>query len=687
MIPYAPLVAMLASLALAAATLARGPLRLPKVSFAVGMGAFALEAALTYGLLHYSQSLESNMPWLIALRTVALLVPIPWTLFAFVSARHQDATIPWAWRACFAAGGLGLAATAAAGLVWPFYALPQVDGPFKYALLTPVGQIGVIVEVLATIAVLYGLEPSVRKSYGTTRWRLKYLALGLGGIFVVRFYFLSQLLLFQTLVREGLEIASVTLLGGLAFSVVGLVRTDALRGDLSVSRHFVYRSIVVGICGVYLMLAGLAGWVLNTLGIPDKAFWGSLVLFVSALGLASLLLSESLRWRVRRYVSTHFYASKHDYREQWRSFTDTLATRVTVDGIGGQLLRSVMETLGTTRGALYLADRSDRTLQLAVAQGTGRLPQSLAFTMADFSTRPAGPEAALLTAIGNGRVEPFVAAGFVVAVPLPAHGELVGVLLVGAERTDAPYSQEDLDLLSTLGEQGASAIATARLSEQLAESRAFDAFNRLSSFIIHDLKNSISALSLLTQNAKRHFDDPEFRQDALRTLDRTVARMQSLLGRLSRGQAGDGLVLEDVSLNDLTEDLVTAALAGTRVRPTLELEAALPARADVDAIQRVLQNLITNAVEAMDGEGEITVRTVKRDGLVGCSVTDTGCGMSEEFIRKSLFVPFSTTKKGGWGIGLYQAREIVAAHGGRLEVASQEGRGTTVTLLLPEAAP
>jgi signal transduction histidine kinase len=121
-----------------------------------------------------------------------------------------------------------------------------------------------------------------------------------------------------------------------------------------------------------------------------------------------------------------------------------------------------------------------------------------------------------------------------------------------------------------------------------------------------------------------------------------------------------------------------------RLRLVLNLDAAPCVRGDTDAIQRVLQNLITNAVEAMEGEGTITLSTSRQDGMVACAVADTGCGMSEAFIRNSLFVPFQTTKKGGWGIGLYQAREIVTSHGGRIEIASLEGRGTTVTLLLPE---
>lgn len=682
---YVTLIAVAGSLVLGAAAVARPPRRLTHLTFAAGMLAFALEAAASYGLLFHSESVAAHTAWLLAFSAMGLVLPIPWAVFSFASARRVHAAIPRPWQVSFVAGAAALAATAAAGLHWPFLVSAWPRGPLPYALLTPAGQAGIAIEILATIAVLYGLEPSVRNSYGSARWQLKYLALGLGGIFVVRFYLLSQLLLFRVLTPDNLTIGSVTLTLGLGFVAAGLVRTGALRADVSVSRHFVYRSIVVGICGAYLLLAGAAGWLLNTLGIPDKAFWGTLVLFVSVMGLAALLLSESLRWRLRRYISTHFYTDKYDYRQQWRSFTQSLTARVTVDGIGASLLRSVMGTIGTTRAALYLAEAGEGPLGLAAAVGADRLPKTLAFRLEDFSTRPGLPEARFIATLGRERSEALLPIGFVVAIPLPSQGRLLGLILVGPERTETSYGLEDIDLLTTLGEQAASAIATARLSEQLARTRAFDAFNRLSSFIIHDLKNSISALSLLTQNARAHLEDPEFQREALRTLERTVGRMQTLLGRLSSRQAGEALVMEEMQLDAIVEETVESALAGSRVRPKLELEPVPPVSADADAIQRVIQNLITNAMEAMGGEGEITLRTFEREGLVGCAVTDAGCGMSEEFIRKSLFVPFQSTKKGGWGIGLYQAREILTAHGGRLEVVSQEGRGTTVTLLLPEA--
>jgi signal transduction histidine kinase len=615
-----------------------------------------------------------------------LLLPIPWCVFAFVSARRAGAAVPAGWRVAFAAGSAALALAAAGAFAWPMDVVPVVDGPFVQAPLTRGGQLATIVEILATIAVLYGLEPSIRNSYGSTRWRVKYLALGLVGIFVVRFYLLSQTLLIPVLTAEALRTSVVTLAVGFAFVGLGLLRTGGLGSDLAVSRHFVYRSIAVAVAGAYLVLAGLAGWLLNALGLPDKAVWGTLVLFLSIMGLAAFGLSESVRWRVKRYISTHFYADKYDYRQQWRSFTIGLGSRVTLEAVIAQLLRSVVDTMGTTRAALYLLEVSGGALRESHAVGCGRLPQTIDLRWEDFAGRD-GLTAMPAGAVREGRGEPVLAAGLTVAVPLPSQGKLLGVLLVGSERTEAAYAQEDLDLLTTLGEQAASAVATARLSEQLAQARAFEAFSRLTSFVVHDLKNSTAALSLLAQNARVHLDNPEFQKDAVRTLGRTVERMQQLLGRLSSRQLADDLTLEPVDLGELARETSESTLRGGRVELHLEIAETPLVAADPDAIQRVIQNLIRNAVEAMDGEGRITIRCAARDRMVACAVTDTGCGMSDEFIRKSLFVPFQTTKKGGWGIGLYQARETVVSHGGQLEVTSQEGQGTTITLLLPVEHP
>jgi hypothetical protein len=257
------------------------------------------------------------------------------------------------------------------------------------------------------------------------------------------------------------------------------------------------------------------------------------------------------------------------------------------------------------------------------------------------------------------------------------------MMLLGNERTGAPYTGEDLEFLATVAQQAAGALVTAQLSETLTRAREFEAFHRLTSFVIHDLKNSISALSLLSDNALRHFHDPEFQRDAVKTVARTTDRMKALLARLSSTDAG-GVRQDPVDLVALVTEATEPLLRSDRIQVVHELHPVPALTGDAEALLRVIQNLVNNAAQSIDGRGVVTVRTYETDGRATLEVADTGCGMSEEFIRKSLFSPFRTTKKGGWGIGLYQTKGLVEAHGGTIAVTSEEGVGTRFRVTLPQ---
>jgi putative PEP-CTERM system histidine kinase len=268
-------------------------------------------------------------------------------------------------------------------------------------------------------------------------------------------------------------------------------------------------------------------------------------------------------------------------------------------------------------------------------------------------------------------------------VPLPWRHELIGFMALGTERTGRPYGLEDFEFLATVAEQAAGTIVTAQLAETLTQSREFEAFHRVTSFVIHDLKNSISSLSLLSQNALKNFDDAEFQRDAIKTVSRNVERMTALLERLKTAPEAGGLRPERADLALVAAeglDMVGARARGSLVK---ELGPARPVTVDREALARVTQNLVSNAFDALDGDGIVTVKTYTDGASAVLSVSDTGCGIPEDFLRNALFTPFRSTKKGGWGIGLYQCKAIVEAHRGTIEVTSKEGAGTTFLVRLP----
>ncbi|PYM33053.1 MAG: PEP-CTERM system histidine kinase PrsK [Candidatus Rokuibacteriota bacterium] len=666
------------SIVLAIAALVRGRGRL-ELAFVAGQVALAAESLIAFSLL------QTEMPgdrlfWLELQQVAALIVPLPWVLF--VAALVTQRPTRWLWRLVSIAVAVAATAAAFTQVLSPAFQVADVEASFYAARLGTPALAGIIMQLLATVGVLVGLEAYLRASTRESLWRSKYLVLGLATIFLSRFYFLSQALLFQVLFAAHLTASAAILLAGNIAIAASIVRARLRDGELAISRRLLYRSVVIGVLGVYLFGLGALGWLLTWLDVPEKVFWGSLIVFVSALGLVAVLMSEDIRWRARRFITLHFYRGKYDYREQWMAFTKQMGSLLSVEELSRQLLATVTTAVGAAKGALYVTDPRDNKLRLAGAIELtpeaildGAIVQDLARQRRPVLLDPyrdALPQPALHP-IPRGTV----------AVPLPWQCALAGIMLIGPERTRRAYTIEDLEFLTTVGEQAAGAIMTARLSEAAARSREFEAFHRLTSFVIHDLKNSISALSMLSQNALEHFDDPEFQRDAIKTLSSTVDRMKALLARLTSAPESSDLRFQSVDLAGLALE-VTRHIAGNRVTLVKDLAAVRPVQGDPDAILRVMQNLVTNATEALEpGGGMLTVRTSEENGWAVLSVGDTGPGMSDHFIRTSLFAPFRSTKRGGWGIGLYQAKYLVEAHGGRVEVSSKEGDGTTFVVKLP----
>ena len=682
-------VTTLTSIALAIGALAAKNRGLRQWSFGLGMLGFAAESACAFALLTMADTAETRVFWLRAVMVGGGALVVPWSFFAvtlITMPRSGFRRFPAAITG--AAVGAGLVVLGVMGAMHAFE-VAHVDGTFYAARITASARFAVLAEVLATVGILVALEFALRSARHDARWAMKHLLLGLGGIFLVRFYLLSQILLFNVVMAPYVRTAAAAVIIGNVAIAASLIRSR-LRVDLTVSRQFVYRSVVLTVLGMYLFVVGALGWILNTLQIGEELFFGSILVFVSALGLAAFLFSENVRWRVKRFVAEHVYRTKYDYRDQWMRFTTRLGSVVTPDQLGPAVLGAVIDAVGATRGVLYLADDSGRRLHVAARIGVDRglrraVPVEAVQPYVGDTAMPmvlSGQTGVLDALFDNGEAGLFVEG---IVIPLAWGGRVIGVLMVGPERAGAPYSAEDVEFVATIARQSSGAIVTARMSESLAQTRELEAFHRLTSFVVHDLKNSIAALTMLTDNALKHFDDPEFQRDAVRTLARTVERMNRLLGRLSGGQKEFVVRKEPVDLASLVLDAALPLVQGDRILLVKKLSPLPAIQADPEGLFKVVQNLVNNAVQSIAGSGTITLRTADAQGRVVIEVADTGCGMSEEFVEKSLFSPFQTTKKSGWGIGLYQAKGIIEAHGGTIDVSTAEGSGTTFRVTLPAA--
>jgi len=540
------------------------------------------------------------------------------------------------------------------------------------------------------------LERTFRAAVGTMRWRIKFVILGLGVLFTVRAYTSSQALLYRggdlslPAVNAGaLLLASLLILRGLL---------RAGHSDVSIypSHSLLHHSFTVLLAGVYLLVVGVFAKVVTHFGgdaaFPIKAF---LVLLFLVL-LAVLLLSDRVRLFTRRFVSRHFSRPVYDYRSVWRTFTESTARRVEQNELCSSVVKLVSDIFQALSVSIWLVDERKDQLSFAAStslsqQKAGQLALDAADAAEVISALSAHPDPVDLdsskahwaAALRRSHPDEFRKGGSRVCVPLIAGGEMLGVLVLGDRVGAVPFSVQDFDLLKSIGEQSAANLLNIQLSQRLSQAKQLEAFQAMSAFFIHDLKNTASTLSLMLQNLPVHYQDPQFREDALRGISKTVTRINETISRLNELRHELALQPVECDLNDLITETLKGQEQAADISLLKELAPLPKVRLDPAQIQKVITNLVLNARDAVSSSGQIRVATSQENGWVILVVADNGCGMTPEFIQRSLFRPFHTTKQKGIGIGMFHCKMIVEAHRGRIEVQSEPGKGTRFRVLLP----
>jgi putative PEP-CTERM system histidine kinase len=267
-------------------------------------------------------------------------------------------------------------------------------------------------------------------------------------------------------------------------------------------------------------------------------------------------------------------------------------------------------------------------------------------------------------------------------IPLVTGNELIGFVVLGAPRAKIDVNWEVRDLLKTASRQAAGYLAQIRASEALLEARKFEAFNRMSAFVVHDLKNLVAQLSLMLRNAERHRDNPEFQRDMLMTVEHVVGRMNGLMLQL-RTSATPVEKPRSVELEPLVRRVCTVK---TDLRSPIRLDLrAVAALGHDERLEHVIGHLVQNALDATADGGNVSVSLSMNGKFASIAVIDTGIGMPAEFVRERLFKPFETTKSTGMGIGVYESTQYIRSLGGDIRVESAPGTGTSVHVLLPRA--
>lgn len=664
--------------------------------FAVGMLLLAAEAALDF-LSFHDYSVADFVFWQ-RLKWIAVsLLPVVWVTFSLTYSRGNYPDYLKKWRLALTALGLLPPVLLLAGDLLPVSGVPAADvGVWTSEL----GQVPILLLVIllgACVVVLMNLEQTFRASVGTQRWRLKFVVIGLGALFCARVYSASQTLLYRS-IMENME-----LLNGAALIVAclmigaSMLRTGEFSIDLYPSQTALHRSVIVIAVGVYLVVVGLLAKIAAWIGLADQFQFNALLVFFALVLLALLLMSDKLRQRLDAWLSRHFQRPSYDYRKAWQGFNAAVSGQLTEPEAGSHVARWISQTLNTLSVSIWLLDDDRTTLRLAgttldreqlpsFAEGSGHNPAGggpgpaiAALSEAiDLDANPPGS----LSALASLQPRIFPNGGHRLAIPL-AHGtRSIGVLLAGDRVNGVPFTTEDRELLQTIAEQTAGLIMGIRLARRLVEAREMEAFQNMSTFFVHDLKNTASSLSLMLQNLPRHFDNPSFREDALRSIRKSVGHINQMIESLSalrRQQVVDPVPGNLADLQKVIEQL--GHERGIRIE--CDFRPAGPVLMDWEQIGRVATNLIINAHEASTNGRPVSVQTAVTGDSARLTVRDDGCGMTPEFLRLQLFRPFQTTKKTGTGIGLYHSKLIIDAHGGRMEVHSKPGVGTSVSVLLP----
>lgn len=667
--------------------------------FAAGMIALAVESVFT-GLCVKAIMPEDVAYWLRLRLFATAVLPGIWLLFSlsFSRANYKEFISRWKW-VTVAFFLLPLATIIFFGSSF-FAGRPLMSPSFTWIVI--IGWPGYVFNLLilvSAVLILMNLERTLRDSTGRMRWQIKFMALGIGCLFAVRIYTASQTMLFHSL-NVSLELVNdgALILAGVMI-LRSLTRTRLLDVDFYPSQAFLYNSFTVLFVGVYLISVGLLAKVAlyfnGGQNIPFRAFF----VLVAIVGLFIFLLSDRLRKRMRRSISHHFSRPLYDYRKEWTKFTRGTSSVMEIKDLCTVVVNMISKTFEVLSVSVWLCDDAEERPRLF---GSTDFPEGktdeikfLENNMTEFihilrrkklpsdfdyvsEELPGGFENLDDSFLEKAHIR--------YCIPLIAGDRFLGVLTLFNRVGVEPLTIEDFDLLRTIADQAAASLLNLMLSERLREAKQMEAFQTMSAFFVHDLKNLASKLSLTMQNLPTHFDNPEFRKDALQTISQSLGKINLISSSLTSLSQKLELHLAETDMNDV----VAAALSGLdgslREKLIQELQTVPKIALDSERIQNVLTNLILNAHEATGDTGNIEISTGQKDGGVFLSVRDNGCGMSREFMEKSLFHPFQTTKNRGMGIGLYHSKTIVEAHKGRIEVESEEGKGSTFRVLLPITA-
>lgn len=562
---------------------------------------------------------------------------------------------------------------------------PVPIGTGGFASYPLVGYLGFAITGLTLIEQLY------RSTRPEMRWSVKYLYLGMGVLFVYDFFLYAEALLFNRVDTTLWQARGLTSALAVPFVAIAATRNPSWSVRVFVSKQVVFHATTIIAAGAYLVTMAAVGYYIRFYG----GSWGKATqvafVFAGVIFLITALFSGNLRSKLKVFVNKHFFSYKYDWRDEWLRVVQTLS-----NGRGGKEIRirviqAISESIDAGGGYLWMSDNAGGYQCVSHWQVSAN---NILFDSSD----------SLVTYFSNSdwiidvdeykqfpeRYESLKLDDQLIAIdnawliiPVKHHEQLLGFVLLSQPKLSKSVNWEDRDLIKAAAKQAGSYLALLQTSEALNQANQFEAFNRLSAFVVHDLKNLIAQLELVVKNAERHKNNPEFMDDAVKTIGNAVSKMGRLLTQLRQGRF-ESTKSKEFYVEESVAQVVNQLYAYLP-KPRLTINANfLKIIADKDRFTAIMVHMIKNAQEASqeDGKVDVTVDRDNNDAVI--TIEDNGVGMDALFIKERLFRPFQTTKgNAGMGIGVYETREYVNSLNGKMKVESVKGVGTKFEISIP----
>ncbi|PID43548.1 MAG: PEP-CTERM system histidine kinase PrsK [Proteobacteria bacterium] len=546
-------------------------------------------------------------------------------------------------------------------------------------------------QIASSVLGLIMVEQAWRNASTYGRSNVRYLFIAIGGMFAYDFFLYSDALLFGHIDNAFWDARG--LVNALVIPLIAITTMNSHKQPVAVqvSRQMVFHTGTLFLAGVYLLIISFGGYYIKVFG----GTWGealrAIFLFGALLVMLILLSSNVVRARLMLFISKNFFDYKYDYREEWLKSINLLMDSSNQAPLEQRVISVLASLVESNKGALWLTNENqdlvaesflnNKPVKHSQIESGSEIVDffkrnNWIIDLRQYAADPTKYNYLEIPECITRLDEPWI------IVPIYNQGALYGFVVIGESITQVEMNWENFDIIKVVANQACSFLAQNNYQEKLAQAKQFEAVNRTSAFMVHDIKTIIAQLSLLTKNAHKFKNNPAFIEDMIKTTEHTVDKMQYLLQQIRN--PGIQQQLKSVELVQMLEKLVTHH-SKSKPEPKFECsEKSIKVRADEEQLFTVIGHIVQNAKDATPKNGDVTISLRKSKGMAYIFIQDSGTGMSEDFMKNQLFKPFVSTKGlTGMGIGAYQCQEYLRKLGGNIEVTSQEDIGSCFTLHIP----